>query len=83
MVTLPQATTTLANIATYSSPFFNEYIQYIWLALGILTAVLAVLWLKRVIVSGVSGLFQKKVDTTYYPNMKKDFARKDKGWDED
>jgi len=68
MITLPSATGKMAGIATYSQPFFTEYVQYIWLAIGILTAVLAVLWLKRIIVRGVSGLYyNKNSDGDYDP----------------
>jgi len=57
IVTLPDASTILASTTAYSSTLFTDFMPLMYLAIGILVAVLAVLWVKRSVAGGVSKLF--------------------------
>jgi len=57
IITLPDASTILASTTAYSGTLFTEFMPLMYLAIGVLVAVLAVLWVKRSVAGGVSKLF--------------------------
>jgi len=57
---IPAATTTIANIGVYSSPFFDEFLPIIYISLGILVGASLVLFLVRSITHGLEKLVQGK-----------------------
>lgn len=55
LVTIQSATTTLANIGEYSSPFFAEFVPYMLVSAGVLIGAMIAVWIIRVMreVTGV------------------------------
>jgi len=57
IVTMPDASAILSGTTAYSGAMFTDFLPLIYLAVGILVAVLAVLWVKKSVSGGVSKLF--------------------------
>lgn len=53
---IPAATTTIANIGEYSSPFFNEFLPIIYISLGILVGASLVVFVVRSVTHGVGSM---------------------------
>jgi len=60
MITLPTAEATLASTSAYSSVFFNEFIEYQWIAIGIALVFMIIGWIIWVFRDSISGLFATK-----------------------
>lgn len=60
MIDLPAATTTIARIGEYSSPFFDEFITFIWVATGMLIGVFLLLFVKNIIIDAVVNLLENR-----------------------
>jgi hypothetical protein len=62
MVTIPTSTVVISSIADYSNPWFVELLPFMYIGIGILGAVLVVLWLKNVILDGIYNFKENNYD---------------------
>jgi len=56
LITLPSASAVISSTSAYSGDFFTEFLPYIWLAVGILVAVVFVKYVRRVVSGGIKGV---------------------------
>lgn len=60
IITVPDASTILSSTTAYSGTLFTDFMPLMYLAIGVTVAVLAVLWVKRVVAGGAGRLFGGK-----------------------
>lgn len=57
IITMPDASAVLSSTTAYSGTFFTDFLPLIWLAVGILVAVMAVKFVGRYVLKGAGKLF--------------------------
>jgi len=62
LFTIPAATTTIAAITEYSSPWFTELLPVAYVAIGVVVGVGFVMFLIAIITGAFSRLFHRKED---------------------
>jgi len=60
LLTFPSATTTIANIAQTTNPWFTEFLPMIYISLGVFVAGLLFLWFVRIVSNGFTSFFADK-----------------------
>jgi len=69
LVNLPSATTTFANIGSYSSAMFDELLPLAWLSIGFFVGSIIVVFIIRMIPAAFSRLFLQKRGLHGYPHI--------------
>lgn len=56
IITAPSASNILSSTTAYSATLFTDFLDVVWIAVGVTVAVLAALYVKRVVSGGASRL---------------------------
>jgi len=80
LVTLPSATTTLAETGAYSAPLFQEFLSWQWIAIGILVGASLIYFLVDFITFSIKNLAAPTYGSGYHEGFVKSYLhyRKDR-----
>jgi len=68
LFTIPAATTTIAAISEYSSPWFTELLPVVYVAVGVFLGVSFLIFLINIIKNALNNLINNGKDTVIYEN---------------